>query len=446
MRDGNDNAAARFGLTRPPYFLPFRGILAKTAATGTRMPGKTMAFTVFALCLAPAVVAADAVSAPPSTVAALDALFARRVSDSTPGCVVGVRQGRMELQRAYGQADLEHGVPNTVDSIFNVGSVAKQFTAAATLLLADEGKLRLDDDIRKYLPELPDFGTPITVDELLSHTSGLRDFRATDGWTGRDALAQNNADILAYAARQHRLNHAPGASHLYTNTGYVLLAIIVERASGQPFADFTRERLFKPAGMERTSWQMDVQRPVRGLSAGYTQIEPARDGEPARFARPTTTRHVVGNGGLLSTAGDMLRWNAALRHNAFGPRLAAELEQRAHLRNGFELDYARGLYVGNYRGLRELQHAGYTGAYTAWVARYPEADLSIALLCNGDGDDVYGREVADLFLPATTPPEAKAPQGHPIDLSSHGGLYRDARTRRLALLRFPKDATRVYGR
>jgi CubicO group peptidase (beta-lactamase class C family) len=446
MRDGNDNAAARFGLTQRPRFPPFHGILVEIAAAGTGMSGKTMAFTVFALCLAPAALAAGTVPATPSAVAALDALFARHVSASTPGCAIGVRQGRMELQRSYGQADLEHGVANSVDSIFNVGSVAKQFTAAATLLLADEGKLRLDDDIREYLPELPDFGTPITIDELLGHTSGLRDFRATDGWTGRDALPQNNADILAYAARQHGLNHAPGTSHLYTNTGYALLAIIVERVSGQAFADYTRERLFEPAGMEHTSWQVDMQRPVPGLSVGYTQIEPARDGKPARFARPTTARHVVGNGGLLSTVGDMLRWNAALQRNAFGPRLTGELEQRARLRNGFEIDYARGLYVGRYRGLRELQHTGYTGAYSAWVARYPQADLSIALLCNGDGDDVYGREVADLFLPAGTPPEAKAPQGDPVDLSSYNGLYRDARTQRLALLQFPKDATLVDGR
>ncbi|NUS38777.1 MAG: serine hydrolase [Lysobacter sp.] len=407
-------------------------------------PVRRRAVLLALLCLCGPAGAADEFSA--GTVSALDALFARNVSAATPGCAVGVRRGHAELRRAYGQADLERGVPNTVDSVFNVGSVAKQFTAAAILLLADEGRLRLDDDIRRYLPELPDYGAPITVDDLLSHTSGLRDFRATDWLTGRDALAQNNADILAYAARQRGLNHAPGASHLYTNTGYVLLAIIVERVSGQPFADFTRERLFKPAGMARTAWQTDVQQPVPGLSLGYAQAEPAHDGKPGRFTQSTTARHVVGNGGLLSTAGDMLRWNAALQHDAFGPRLTTQLEQRAHLRNGFELDYARGVSVGTYRGLREVQHAGYTGTYTAWVGRYPEADLSIALLCNGDGDGVYGREVADLFLPPTTPPETKAPQADPVDLSAHDGLYRDTHDGRLALLAFPKDATLADGR
>lgn len=324
--------------------------------------------------------------------------------------------------------------------------MAKQFTAAATLLLADAGRLRLDDDIRKYLPELPDHGESITIDELLSHTSGLRDFRATDWLVGRDALPQDNADVLAYAARQHGLDHAPGASHLYTNTGYVLLAIIVERASGQPFADFTREHLFRPAGMDHTSWQTDAQQLVPGRSLGYTQAEPAHEGKPARFTQATTARHVVGNGGLLTTVGDMLRWNAALQRHAFGPRLTAELEQRARLRNGFELDYARGLYINAYRGLREVQHGGYTGSYTAWVARYPDEDLSIALLCNGDGDGIYGREVADLFLPATTPPEPKAAQAAPVDLSTHDGLYRNARDGRLALLAFPKDAALVNGR
>lgn len=389
---------------------------------------------------------ADNNAIPPETLSALDALFAKDVSRDTPGCVVGVRRGQAEAQRAYGRADLERGVANTTDSVFNIGSVSKQFTAAAVLLLAHEGKLALDDDVRKYLPELQDYGRPITIDQLLGHTSGLRDFRATDWLTGRDALPQNNADVLAYAARQHGLNHAPGDAHLYTNTGYALLATIVERASGQAFADFTRERLFRPAGMSHTQWETDAQRLVPQRSVGYAEAEPAHDGQPARFAQLLSARHVVGNGGLLSTAGDLLRWNAALQRNAFGPELTAQLEQRAHLRNGTELDYARGVFVGLYRGLREVQHGGFTGTYRAWLGRYPEADLSVALLCNGA--DIDAHALADLFLPAsqqvasTDAPAATAP----VDLSGHDGLYRSARDGRLMRLDFPKDAELSDGR
>ncbi|GAB2499645.1 hypothetical protein GCM10027084_11320 [Pseudoxanthomonas sangjuensis] len=416
------------------------------------MHGKPFALAALAcLCLTRPAIAADRAKTqvPPATLDALDALFARNVSRSTPGCAVGVRRGEVEAQRAYGQADLERDVANTADGVFNVGSVSKQFTAAAVLLLANEGKLALDDDVRKYLPELPAYERPISIDQLLGHTSGLRDFRATDGLTGRDALPQNNADVLAYAARQRGLNHAPGESHLYTNTGYALLAIIVERVGGRAFADFTSERLFKPAGMTHTQWETDVQRLVPHRALGYTQAEPAHDGRPARFAQMPTARHVVGNGGLLSTVGDLLRWNAALQRDAFGPELTAQLEQRTHLRNGFELDYARGVFVGSYRGLREVQHSGYTGTYTAWLGRYPEADLSIALLCNGDADGVTGREVADLFLPATQQAAATATPvatAAPTDLSGHSGLYRNARDGRLLLLDFPDDARLEDGR
>lgn len=382
---------------------------------------------------------------PADTLGALDSLFIQNISSATPGCAVGVRYGQAEVQRAYGQADLERGVANTIDSVFNAGSVSKQFTAAAVLLLASDGKLALDDDARKYLPELPAHERPITIDQLLSHTSGLRDFRATDWLTGRDALPQNNTDVLAYAARQRGLNHTPGESHLYTNTGYALLAIVVERAGGQPFAEFTRERLFKPAGMERTQWETDAQRLVPSRSVGYAEAEPA-DGRSARFALSPTARHVVGNGGLLTTVGDLLRWNEALQHDAFGAQLAAQLEQRARLHNGTELDYARGVFVGHYRGLREVQHGGFTGTYRAWLGFYPEEDLSVALLCNGA--DVDAHALANLFLPAPRQAAAAGPAAitTSTDLSGQGGLYRSVQDGRLVRLDFPKDATLSDGR
>lgn len=373
----------------------------------------------------------------------------KNISDTTPGCAVGVQYKGAEVQRAYGQADLERHVGNTTDSLFNAGSVSKQFTAVAVLLLVNEGKLALNDDVRKYLPELPVQQQPITIDHLLSHTSGLRDFRATDWMLGRDALPQNNNDVVAYAARQGALNHLPGESHLYTNTGYALLAIIIERVSGRTFTDFTRERLFEPAGMNHTQWEDDVHRVVFKRSVGYTQVESAHDAKPARFQQMPTARHTIGHGGLLSTVGDMLRWNTALSRNDFGPRLTAQLEQPARLRNGFVLNYARGLFVGDYRGFREIQHSGYTGTYTAWVGRYPQADLSISLLCNGDGDDVNPRSIVDLFLPKDMrdiDSTSKASSAHKKDLSAHSGIYRNMDTGQLALWTFPEEAGLTGGR
>ena len=366
------------------------------------------------------------------------------ISDSTPGCVIGVHSKAVDVLRAYGQADLERHVSMDVDSVFNIASASKQFTAAAVLLLANEGKLALDDDIRKYLPELPAWERPITIDDLLSHTSGLRDYRFTDWLLGRDTLAQRNQDILAYASRLGSLNHVPGESHLYTNTGYVLLPIIVERVSGRSFPDFTRERLFEPAGMTDTQWEVDSQRLVDKRAFGYALAEPAQDGKPARFMQMPTARNTFGPGNLLTTAGDMQRWNAALSRNAFGSELTRLLEEPARLRNGFVLNYARGEFVGKYRGLREVQHGGYNGVYTAWVARYPQADLSISLLCNGDADNVNPHDVTDLFLPKDLPARDPARAPGSDDLSAHNGVYRRIDNGQLALWTFP-DQAKVDG-
>ena len=385
---------------------------------------------------------AFAAPVPPDLDARLDVIFAKRISHDSPGCALGVRHGEFELQRAWGQADLERDVALTPQNMFNIGSVTKQVTAMAVLLLARDGKLALDDDVRKYVPELPVRERTITIDQLLNHTSGMRDFRGTDWILGRDVLPVTNADVLDYAARQRSLNHPPGESYSYTNTGYVLAALIVERASGQSLADFTRTRLFMPAGMQHTQWEEEPERLVPNRAAGYHQVEPPSDGKPARFAQRPTTRRTIGNGGVLSTVGDMLRWNAALSGDAFGPGLTAQLEQLARLRNGYVLDYARGIFIHEYRGLREVHHTGYTGTYSTRVSRYPQADLSIVLLCNGDGDDVDPRNIADLFLPddqqAPAAPGSKATRT--ADLSAYSGVYRDPSSGDLTMLEFPKDA------
>jgi CubicO group peptidase (beta-lactamase class C family) len=197
--------------------------------------------------------------------AAVDKVFARW-TEQTPGCAVGIAvKGRPVREQAYGMADLEHDVKNRPDTIFEAGSVSKQFTAAAVLLLAREGKLALDDPARKYVPELPDYGAPLTIRHMLQHTSGLRDWgevASLAGWP-RTTRVHTHAHVLDIVSRQRALNFPPGTQWSYSNTGYNLAVVIVARVSAKPFAEFTRERIFEPMGMTRTSWRDDFTRVVK---------------------------------------------------------------------------------------------------------------------------------------------------------------------------------------
>lgn len=408
--------------------------------TNWQCRSRAAAWAVALGSLSSAVTATTTTEPAPQVLAAIDKIMMQGVTSKTPGCVLGVHSKGVDLVRAYGQADLERNVAMDVDSVFNIASASKQFTAAAVLLLANEGKLSLDDDIRKYLPELPAQQQSITVDNLLNHTSGLRDFRYTDWLLGRDAMPQHNQDILDYASRLKSLNHAPGESHSYTNTGYVLLAIIVERITGRNLQEFSQERLFEPAGMTHTQWEVDSQQLVDKRAYGYVMEEAAHDSKPARFSQALTARNTYGHGNLLTTAGDLQRWNVALSRNVFGPSLTAQLEERATLRNGVVINYARGEMVGEYRGFREVKHGGYNGNYMAWVGRYPDADLSMSYVCNSDADNVDPYDILDLFLPKDAPSRQPAPVQGADDLSTRSGIYRRIDTGQLAVWTFPGKA------
>jgi len=328
--------------------------------------------------------------------AGVDAIFARYAGETVPGCALGVAQdGATILERAYGMADIEEGVRARPNSIYEAGSVSKQFTAAAIVLLARDGKLSLSDDIRKYLPEMPDYGTPVTVRHLLQHTSGLRDWgsvAAMEGWP-RNSRNANNNDALAIAARQKALNYAPGSHYSYSNTNYNLAAIIVARISGQSFAGFTKARIFDPLGMAHTHWRERYRDLVPGRATAY-----AREGDAYVIDQPIEDAH--GNGGLLTTVQDLLIWNAALDEDRLGAGFREAMETVGVLTDGTRIEYASGLRVAEHRGVGEVAHSGSTGGYRAWLARYPAQHLSIALLCNAsDADPVTtGHRVAELYL------------------------------------------------
>ncbi|MEO5859783.1 MAG: serine hydrolase domain-containing protein, partial [Pyrinomonadaceae bacterium] len=265
-----------------------------------------------------------------------------------PGCAVGVSlNGESVFEKAFGLAEMEHDIPNTPQTIFESGSVAKQFTAAALVLLAQDGKLKIDDDVRKYIPELPEYAKPITIRHILTHTAGLRDWGSVMQLTGvgRGDRVINQAIALDVIYRQRHLDFVPGAEYSYSNSGYQLAAEIVERVSKQKFGEFVGERIFKPLGMTKSSWRDEYRRLVPSRAQGYSKAGPT-----APWMLNMPFMNVIGNGGMLTTVGDWLKWNAALDAKTFGEPFVTAMETQAVLNDGRKISYALGLDVVNTSG------------------------------------------------------------------------------------------------
>jgi CubicO group peptidase (beta-lactamase class C family) len=333
-------------------------------------------------------------------------VFARWDSTTGPGCAVGIdRTGQPRYTRAFGEADLEYDIPNKPSTIFEAGSISKQFTAAATVLLALDGKLKLEDDVRKYVPELPQYERPITIRHLLNHTSGLRDWgeiAALAGWP-RETRVHTHDHVLDILSRQRALNYPPGDKYSYTNSGYNLLAIIVSRVSGQPFATFSRERLFKPLGLTSTQWRDDFRRVVKGRAQAYS-----RTGGQWELEMPFENVH--GNGGLLTTVSDLLTWTAMLEHPTpqWKP-MVDSMHVHGRLTNGDTIDYALGLFISDYRGVHRVEHSGATAGYRAELLRFPGKGLAVAVLCNAANANpvLYASQLVDSLLPWLGPVAAR---------------------------------------
>lgn len=380
------------------------------------------------LCTAVAV----AVAALPASAADLTGL-ANGQDPKAPGCSVGVAgRGQPATFGAYGLADLEQGTAITPDTIMEAGSIAKQFTAASILILVEQGKIKLTDDIHKYLPELPDYGTTVTINNLITHTAGLRDWGEVAeiaGWP-RSYVVRSNKEVMEIATRQKALNYKPGDFYLYTNTGFNFATEIVERVSGKSLPEFTQEHMFTPNGMTKTSWRTDFRAVVpnraiayrdKTATQGYTQEMPFEDD--------------YGHGGLLTTVGDLLKWNDALASKKLGEFVTSHLEEQAVLNNGRKIAYARGLQHATFHGVSEISHGGGTAAYKAWAARYPAQGASVAVLCNGMGINAtqVGRDaVASLLPPAPATPTVRSSAAPRSEIAELPGLYLDERTGRAA--------------
>jgi CubicO group peptidase (beta-lactamase class C family) len=344
-----------------------------------------------------------------------------------PGCAAAVSlNGEVVFEKAFGLADMEFNVPNTAQTIFESGSVAKQFTAASLVLLQQEGKLSLDDPVRKYIPELPDYGAPLTIRHLLNHTSGLRDWGTVMSLTGagRGDRVINQDLALDVITHQRGLDFTPGSEYSYSNSGYNLAAIIVERVSKQKFPAFVEERLFKPLGMKNSSWRDDYQRIVPGRAQAY-----ARQGNgPWRLNMPFM--NVYGNGGMLTTVGDWMKWNAMLDSQSLGAPLVDALQTRGVLNDGRKIAYALGLVVDTYKGLKDVSHGGATAGYQTFLARYPDNKVSVGVMCNGTspGAGEIAADITDeIFGPFPQPARNEAKVS--IDeLKKFAGIWRSEKT------------------
>jgi len=412
---------------------------------------------VIILALALATVAAAAAQQPQAPAAKapeppvgvrVDRVFDRWSRSDTPGCVVGVAvDGKPVLVKAYGMANLEYGIRLRPDTIFESGSVAKQFTAAAIALLCQDGKLSLDDPVRKHVPEVPDFGKPILIRHLLNHTSGLRSQWPLMALSGRPTgRAVHTVDeILELVGRMKELNFDPGDEFLYCNTGYTLLGVVVARVSGKSLDAFCQERLFKPLGMTRTQWRDDFTEIVPDRATAY-----GRRGAGPFFTNMSFT-NVIGNGGLLTTVGDLLVWNANLDDPRVGGKaLVDQIQTRGRLNDGFENEYAQGLVVTEYKGVREISHGGSTAGYQTYLARFPDERLSIAVLSNVGGSNParLAHEVADIYLAGKIKEPAKpvAVTIPAATLKKYVGVFREPLTDAALKVEIDKDGkTLVIG-
>ena len=343
--------------------------------------------------------------------AAVDAVFEPFTRPGSPGCAVAVyNNGQIAYERGYGLASLEHDLPITPASVFYLGSVSKQFTAFAAALAIQDGRLSADDPIRKHLPELPEYTSKITVRHLIHHTSGLRDYNTLLSIAGRRGdEAFDNATVLRITARQKKLNFEPGSEYLYSNTGYTLLATIVERATKTPFAQFAATKIFEPLDMKVTHYHVDESRLVKDRAFAFS-----RQGADIVLDTPNNER--AGAGGVFSSVRDLLQWDENFYTARVGGRELIEMVQTpGKLNDGSSLNYAWGLQVGTYRGARIVEHGGSLGGYRAHLMRFPEAHYSLSALCNLSTSNPGGllRQVADRTLDTrfTEPAPGNAPAG-----------------------------------
>ena len=372
----------------------------------------------------------------------VDAIFAAYDQAGSPGCAVGlVRNGEFIYKRGYGMGSIELQTPLSPASVFYMGSVSKQFTAASVVLAAEKGLLSLDDDIRKWIPEIPSYGHIITLRHMLHHISGIRDELGLMSLAGEHVEdVHPTAEMVDLVARQKALNFAPGDEYQYSNSNFFLLAEVVHRAAGVPFSRFADENIFKPLGMTHTRFYDDRTVVLPRRAAAYS---PRQNG--GFRVDWSTSFEKVGDGGLMSSVEDMLLWDRNFYHNKLGSgTLLRELQTRGILNSGKTISYALGLMITEYKGLPIVEHGGALFGYRTEILRFPEQKFSVLCLCNlsSSNPGAKARQIADIYLAGKFPASGgTAPGRHPrpttsvqSDLSTFAGTYRDLSDRSFVMV------------
>lgn len=384
------------------------------------------------MAVAMAAAAGPAMAAPDAQGAAIDRLMRQAVRSDGPGAaLVVVKDGATVFQGAYGLASVEHNVAISADTVFHIASCSKQFVAMAIALLIADQRLRLDDDVRTFVPELPEYGAKIEVQNLLHHTSGIRDqwgVMAVAGWGDGDIVTQDQT--VRVICRQKDLNFRPGTAFDYSNSGYTLLAAIVERITGQTLRAFTQARMLGPLGMARSFWHDDVQEVIPNRAMSYT-VENGR----VRFLPCNLA--ALGATGMNTTVADLARWDAAFRGGSiFSAEVLAMATTPRPLDGGGANNYCFGLISGSYRDLPTIAHAGADAGFRSHIVRFPTASFSVILLCNNNTIDFAGLPfaIADLMLadqfkqpaphrPSAADAPADAPDPTPAEAQRFIGNY-----------------------
>jgi CubicO group peptidase (beta-lactamase class C family) len=339
----------------------------------------------------------------------VDKLFQRWDNTDTPGMTVAIlREGKLVYIRGFGMANVELSVPNGPDIAYPLASNSKQFTAFAIQLLVGDGKLSLTDDVRKYVPELPDFGAPITLEMLIHHTSGLREATSLldlQGYGPEDAVSRQQALDLLW--RQRELNFRPGSEYLYNNSNYLLLGLVVERVSGMPLGEFWRRRIFQPLGMAATHASADPMPVIPHRASGY-----GRD-ESGRYTPRQTPDSLLGPSGISSTVGDLAKWLANFDNpkTVGNPAVMKAMLKTGTLGDGTPITYASGLHREHYHGLPFIEHSGRNWGYKTEILRFPARHLTIIILANTDDSDPpsLAFRIADIYLKGEFPPSPPKP-------------------------------------
>jgi CubicO group peptidase (beta-lactamase class C family) len=312
---------------------------------------------------------------------AVDSIFAGWDKTTSPGCALAIVQdGTIIYKRGYGMANLDLGVPIRSEMIFDIGSTSKQFTAMSIVILARRGLLKLDDPIQKYLPEIPDYGDKITVQHMLNHTSGLRDYLGLMYMAGLPFWNDyQEKEVVELIASQNGLNFKPGSEYLYSNSGYFLLSEIVERVSGKNLRVFAEENLFSPLGMKHTHFHNNFKEIVPNRASAYSPLP------EGGFEIDMGIFDVLGDGALYTSVEDLFIWDQNFYHNILdggGQELIQQMETTAVLNDGKKIDYASGLRVSSYRGLKVVEHGGAWYGYRAALTRFPDQHFSVICLAN----------------------------------------------------------------